>query len=150
MFGYLLANNVPHMRNRQSHAPLRKSSNVLARVLGLPSGPTVSGGVSSSCEIEWLFACCIDGLCLSIDRVAVMERHVQRVTNDWSIPINDDSRVFSTLPISRSSRPISPNHSRSASAKNTRDAAPSTHARVRLRHSSSLAKEPRFLHVSNK
>src|SRR6266446_7264191 len=81
-------------------------------------------------------------------RMATSERQVQRITNNWSIPSSDNSRVFSKLPISPSSFTMSPNQAGFALAQSTSDAVVSIHARVCLCHKSMHAKSPRFLHDS--
>src|SRR5258708_6858720 len=80
--------------------------------------------------------------------MATSERQVQRITNGWSFPANDNSRVISEVPISLSGSTMSPNHENSAFAQHTSDAVVSTHARVRFRHNSSFGKSPRFLQIT--
>src|SRR5258708_24397851 len=80
--------------------------------------------------------------------MAMSERQVQRITNNWSFPANDDSRVFSEVPIFVSSSTMSPNHANSAFAQHTSNAVVSTHARVCVRHNSSFSKNPRLLQIT--
>src|SRR5258708_21392449 len=80
--------------------------------------------------------------------MATSERQVQRITNNWSLPANDDSRVLSEVPIFPSGSTMSPNQANLAFAWYTSNAVDSTHARVRFRHDSSLSKSPRFLQVT--
>src|SRR5258708_22240224 len=79
--------------------------------------------------------------------MAMCERQVQRITNNWSLPANDDSRVFSEVPIFPSSSTMSPNHPNSAFAQHTSNAVVSTHARVRFHHNSSFSIRPRVLQI---
>src|SRR6266849_7967250 len=83
--------------------------------------------------------------------MATSERQVQRITNNSSVPANDNSRIFSELPKSPSSSEMSPNQARFALAQHTSDAVVSMHARVRFSHKpASFAKKLRFLHISKK
>ncbi len=82
------------------------------------------------------------------DRMATSERQVHRITNNWSFPANDSSRIFTLVPIFASSSTISLNQANCALAQHTSDTVVSTHARVRFGHNPSFLKSPEFLQIT--
>src|SRR6266849_3349385 len=80
--------------------------------------------------------------------MATSERQVQRITNNSSVPVSDNSRIFSKLPISPSSFEMPPNQAMFALAQHTIDAVASIQVRVCFRHESLFGKRLGYMHIS--